>query len=48
MFLYTIIPNPNSPGQNIDVYFRQFIDELKELWSSKTLTYDVLRKKNCK
>ena len=28
MFLSTIIPNPNSPGQNIDVCLRLLIDEL--------------------
>ena len=44
IFLSMIIPDPNNPDQNIDVYFRPLIDELKQLWSSRTLTYDVLRK----
>ena len=41
MFLSMVIPGPNSPGHNIDVYFRPLIDELMQLWSSGALTYDV-------
>jgi len=41
-----IIPGSNSSGRNIDVYLQLLIDELKHLWPSKTLTYDVLRKQN--
>jgi hypothetical protein len=44
MFLSTVIPNPNISGQNIDVYIRPLINELKRLWSSKTLNYDFSSK----
>jgi len=44
MFLSKVIPDPNSPNQNIDVYLRPLIDELKYLWSSRTLNYNVSRK----
>jgi len=46
MFLSTVIPDPNSPGRNIDVYLWPLIDELKQLYSYRALTYDVLRKQN--
>jgi len=46
MFLYTIIPGFNSPGRNIDIYLRLSIDELKQLWLFKALTYNILRKQN--
>jgi hypothetical protein len=46
MFLSTIIPGPNKPNKNIDVFLRSLIDELTQLWSSSTLTYDVSMKHN--
>jgi hypothetical protein len=46
IFLSTIIPDPNSLSQNIDVCLRLMINELKQFWSSKVLTYDVLTKQN--
>jgi hypothetical protein len=46
MFLSMVIPDPNSPIQNIDVYLHPLIDELKQLWLSKALTYNVSRKQN--
>jgi hypothetical protein len=44
MFLSTIILGPNSLGWSIDVCLYPSINELKQLWSSGALTYDVLRK----
>jgi len=44
--LSTVIPGLSSPGQNIDVCLRPLIDELAQLWSSRALTYDILRKQN--
>jgi hypothetical protein len=44
MFLSTIILDPNSLGWSIDVCLYPAINELKQLWSSRALTYDVLRK----
>ena len=46
MFLSMVIPCPNSLRQNIDVFLRSLIDELKQLWSSRALTYDVSMKQN--
>jgi hypothetical protein len=39
-----VIPDPNSLSQNIDVCIQLLIDELKQLWSSRPLTYDISRK----
>jgi len=46
LFLSMVIPGPSNPGRNIDVYLRPLIDELTQLWSSGTLTYDISRKHN--
>ena len=44
MFLSTVIPDPNSPGWNIDVYLRPLINKLKQLWLFEALIDGVLRK----
>ena len=36
-----LIPGPQAPGKDIDVYLRPLIDELKELWDHGVDTYDV-------
>ncbi|KAH7862248.1 hypothetical protein Vadar_002030 [Vaccinium darrowii] len=36
-----LIPGPESPGNDIDVYLRPLIDELKELWETGVETYDA-------
>jgi len=46
MFLSMVIPGPSSPGRNIDVCLRPLIDELMQLWSSGSLTYDISRKQS--
>jgi hypothetical protein len=46
MFLSMVIPGPSSLVRNIDVCLRPLIDELAQLWSSRALTYDILRKQN--
>ncbi|XP_035834064.1 uncharacterized protein LOC118482611 [Helianthus annuus] len=38
--LSLLIPGPESPGNNIDVYLQPLIDELKELWDDGLETYD--------
>ena len=43
IFLSTIIPGPSSPGRNINVCLLSLIDELAQLWSSGTLTYDIFQ-----
>jgi len=30
MFLFMVIPSPDSPGRNIDICLRPLIDELKQ------------------
>jgi hypothetical protein len=46
MFLSMVIPGPSNPERNIDVSLHLLIDELTQLWSSRTLTYDIARKQN--
>jgi hypothetical protein len=38
--LSLLIPGPESPGNNIDVYLQPLVEELKELWISGLETYD--------
>ncbi|CAJ2674634.1 unnamed protein product [Trifolium pratense] len=38
--LSLLIPGPQSPGNNIDVYLQPLIEELKELWELGVDTYD--------
>lgn len=33
LFMSLLIPEPNAPRKDIDVYLRPLIDELKELWN---------------
>jgi hypothetical protein len=44
IFLSTIIIDPYSLGNNIDIYLQPLIDKLNQLLSFEVLTYDVLRK----
>jgi hypothetical protein len=46
MLFSIIIPSPSSLGLNIDVCLQLLIDELKQLWSFRTLIYDVSRKQD--
>ncbi|XP_052116487.1 uncharacterized protein LOC127746636 [Arachis duranensis] len=46
LFLTCLIPSPNNPKANIDVFLRPLIDELNELWNPGVLTYDIVEKKN--
>ncbi|XP_056699485.1 uncharacterized protein [Spinacia oleracea] len=41
--LSLLIPGPDSPGNNIDIYLQPLIEELKELWSVGLETYDKFR-----
>ncbi|KAH0651751.1 hypothetical protein KY284_031663 [Solanum tuberosum] len=36
-----LIPGPQAPGKDIDVYLRPLVDELKELWSDGVETFDA-------
>jgi hypothetical protein len=46
MFLSMVMPGPSSLGRNIDVCLQPLIDELTQLWFSRALTYNILRKQN--
>jgi hypothetical protein len=46
MFLTCLIPGPNNPKSNIDVYLQPLVDDLQKLWSFGALTYDISTKKN--
>jgi hypothetical protein len=41
--LSLLIPGPQSPGNNIDVYLQPLIEELKVLWEYGVETYDASR-----
>ncbi|XP_039138843.1 uncharacterized protein LOC120276184 [Dioscorea cayenensis subsp. rotundata] len=45
-FVTLLIPGPRGPGNDIDVYMRPLIDELKILWESGVDTYDASMKEN--
>ncbi|XP_050246160.1 uncharacterized protein LOC126694124 [Quercus robur] len=36
-----LIPGPNQPGNELDVFLRPLVDELKELWEEGAHTYDA-------
>jgi len=42
----SILPEGNRLKENFYVCLRPLIDELTQLWSSRALTYDILRKQN--
>ncbi|KAF5446854.1 hypothetical protein F2P56_032452 [Juglans regia] len=41
LILSLLIPGPKAPGNDIDVYLRPLIDELKYLWEDGVNTYDA-------
>ncbi|XP_027187217.1 uncharacterized protein [Cicer arietinum] len=46
LFLTIIIPGPSNPKGKIDVYMQPLIDDLKLLWNSGVMTYDVSLQQN--
>ena len=46
MFLLVIVPGPDNPKHNIDIYLQPLIAELKLLWSECVMTFDVSTKQN--
>ncbi|KAJ4772152.1 Transposase tnp2 [Rhynchospora pubera] len=46
MFLTLVIPGPEHPGRDIDVFLQPLIDELEILWSMGIEMYDVSLKQN--
>ena len=45
IFLLLLISGPIAPGNEIDIYLRPLIDELRELWEIGIVTYDSVSKK---
>ena len=39
-----LIPSPNAPGNDIDVFLRPLMDELKELWDEGVVLCDAALK----
>ncbi|XP_019150967.1 PREDICTED: uncharacterized protein LOC109147764 [Ipomoea nil] len=46
MFLSCVIPGKSNPKAKIDVYLQPLIDELKLLWDTGVVTYDISLKQN--
>jgi hypothetical protein len=42
--LTLLIPGKKGPGHDIDIYLQLLIEELNELWSTGTITYDSYSK----
>ena len=41
-----LIPGSKGPGNDIDIFLRPLIDELKELWEDGVCTYDASTNEN--
>uniref|UniRef100_M1BNA0 TNP2, partial n=1 Tax=Solanum tuberosum TaxID=4113 RepID=M1BNA0_SOLTU len=41
MIMSLLIPGPQAPGKDIDVYLHPLIDELKDLWNDGVETFDA-------
>ena len=46
IFLTLIIPGPNYPGKNMNVYMQPLKDELQEAWDNGFKTYEAFSKQN--
>ena len=46
--LSSLIPSPHQPGNEIDIYLKPLVDELKELWEEGVETYDAYSKEHFK
>ena len=44
--LFLLIPGPHQSGNEIDIYLKPLIDELKELWEESIETYDAYNKEH--
>ena len=44
--LSLLIPGPYQPGNEIDIYLKPLVDELKELWEEGVETYDTYSKEH--
>ena len=48
IFMSLLIPDPKVLDNEIDVYLRPLIDDLKELWENEVQTYDSVSQSNFK
>ena len=48
IFMSLLISDPKVSGNEIDVYLRLLIDDLKELWENGVQTYDSMSRSNFK
>lgn len=46
LILALVIPGPDYPGKNLNVFMQPLIDEMDDLWKNGALTYDCHNKKN--
>ena len=44
--LFLLIPSPYQPGNEIDIYLKPLVYELKELWEEGVETYDAYSKEH--
>ncbi|XP_010495350.1 PREDICTED: uncharacterized protein LOC104772433 [Camelina sativa] len=44
IMLTLLIPGPQQPGNNIDVYLEPLIEDLQHMWNDGELTYDAVSK----
>ena len=46
LMLSLLIPGPHQPGNEIGIYLKPLVEELKELWEECVETYDVYSKEH--
>ena len=44
--LSLLIPSPHQLGNDIDIYLKPLVNELKELWEKGVETYDAYNKEH--
>ena len=48
IFISLLILDSKAPDNEIDVYLRSLIDDLKKLWENRVQTYDSMSRSNFK
>ena len=46
IFISPLIPGPQNPMGNLDIYMQPLIEELLHLWEVGVMTYDIAQKQN--
>ena len=44
MFLTVLVPGPSNPKEKIDVFLQPLVAELKMLWETGVVAYDISMK----